>query len=195
LTTQSDSLRPRTYRGIFLSEMLRRPGRTAAVMPSSRALARMMTHEIGAQSGGVVELGGGTGKITEAILARGIAPACLAIYETNPVFAGILRRRFPGVQVIESDARTVAGAPLADIVAVISGLPLLSIPTRIQHQIVAGAFNCMRPGGIFVQFTYHGWRPPVDREVREALGLTWTASPWVLGNLPPARVYTFRKAG
>jgi len=173
--------------------MLRRPGRIAAVVPSSRALARMMTRDLGAKTGPVVELGGGTGKITEAILARGVPPALLAVYETNPVFADLLRRGFPEVRVLEADARTVAEAPLRDLGAVISGLPLVSIPTPIQREIVAGAFACLRPGGIFVQFTY-GWRPPVDRPVRKSLGLGWTISPWVLGNIPPARVYTFRRA-
>jgi phosphatidylethanolamine/phosphatidyl-N-methylethanolamine N-methyltransferase len=104
----------------------------------------------------------------------------------------LLQRRFPGVQVLRLDAREVEQAPLDDVGAVISGLPLLSIPTPAQREIVGGAFRLMRPGGVFVQFTY-GWRPPVDRPVREALGLDWEVSPRVLGNLPPARVYTFRQ--
>ena len=48
--------------------------------------------------------------------------------------------------------------------------PPVSIPTPTQRRIVEGAFRLLRPGGVFVQFTY-GWRPPVDREVREALAL------------------------
>jgi len=131
------------------------------------------------------------GKITEAILARGVAPERLTVYETDPVFAGLLRQRFPGVTVVEADARTLADGRLSGVGAVNSGLPLLTIPARVQRQIVEAAFACMRPGGAFVQFTY-GWRPPVDRPVRRALGLVWTASRWILGNLPPARVYTFR---
>jgi phosphatidylethanolamine/phosphatidyl-N-methylethanolamine N-methyltransferase len=149
---------------LFLGQMLRRPGRVAAVSPSSMALARMMTRDLGPETGSVVELGGGTGKITDAILARGVAP----------------------------DATRVAEAPLEDVGAVVSGLPLLAIPAPVQHQIVEGAFRLLRPGGVFVQFTY-GWRPPIDRKVREALGLEWTVSPWVRRNVPPARVYTFSK--
>ena len=177
---------------MFLSQVLRRPGRIGAVSPSSSALARMMTRELGPATGAVVELGGGTGKITEAILARGIAPARLAVYETDPVFAAILRRRFPEVAVMEADAQEVAATPLADVGAVVSGLPMLSIPVPVQRRIVEGAFQLLRPGGVFIQFTY-GWRPSIDRSVREALGLSWTISPWVLANVPPARVYTFRK--
>jgi len=186
-----DPTRKRTYLGLFLSQWLRRPGRVAAVAPSSQALARVMTAGLGPDSGPVIELGGGTGKITEAILARGVAPERLTVYETDPVFAGLLRQRFPGVTVVEADARTLADGRLSGVGAVISGLPLLTIPARVQRQIVEAAFACMRPGGAIVQFTY-GWRPPVDRPVRRALGLVWTASRWILGNLPPARVYTCR---
>ena len=152
-----------------------------------------MTHDLGPETGSVVELGGGTGKITEAILARGVPPDRLAVYETNPVFANLLHRHFPSVHVLNFDAVQVAEAPLEDVGAVVSGLPMLAIPAPIQHQIIEGAFQLMRPGGIFVQFTY-GWRPPVVRKVREAVGLEWTVSPWVRRNMPPARVYTFKQA-
>jgi len=185
--------RARNYLGLFLGQMLQRPGRVAAVSPSSAALARAMTAGLGPETGAVVEFGSGTGKITEAILARGVAPERLALFETNRAFANLLLRRFPGVQVLRLDAREVEKAPLEEVGAVISGLPLLSFPTPVQRQIVKGAFRLIRPGGIFVQFTYHGWRPPVDRPVREGLRLEWEASRWILCNLPPARVYTFRR--
>lgn len=153
----------------------------------------MMTRSLGPETGAVVELGGGTGRITEAILARGIAPELLAIYEMDAAFAALLRRRFPGVTVLESDARGIAETPLDNVGAVVSSLPLLSIPTHIQRRIVEGAFELLRRDGAFIQFTY-GWRPSIDRQVRDALGLSWTVSPWVLANVPPARVYTFRKS-
>jgi phosphatidylethanolamine/phosphatidyl-N-methylethanolamine N-methyltransferase len=171
--------------------MLRRPGRIGAVSPSSGALARAMTRDLSPDSGSVVELGGGTGKITEAILARGVAPERLAVLETNPIFANLLRERFPATQVLELDARQVSDAPVEDVHRIISGLPMLAIPTSVQRQIVEGAFRLMQPGGVFVQFTY-GWRPPLDREIRKSLGLVWTVSPRVWHNVPPARVYKFR---
>jgi phosphatidylethanolamine/phosphatidyl-N-methylethanolamine N-methyltransferase len=193
LKTVSEAMRPRHHRGMFLGQMLRRPGRVAALSPSSAALARTMTRELLSATGAVVELGGGTGKITEAILARGVPEERLAIFETNPVFADLLRRRFAKAHVLTLDARRVAEAPLSDVGAVISGLPMLTIPGRDQHAILEGAFRLMRPGGVFTQFTY-GWRPPIERKVRAALGLEWTRSRWVLGNLPPAQVYWFRQA-
>ena len=186
-------MRPRNHRRMFLGQMLLRPGRVAALSPSSAALARVMTRELSPETGSVVELGGGTGQITEAILACGVPEDQLAIFETNPVFADLLRDRFAKAHVLALDARRIAEAPLTDVGAVISGLPMLAIPGRDQHSILDGAFRLMRPGGVFVQFTY-GWRPPIEREVRGALGLESTKSRWVLGNLPPAQVYWFRQS-
>jgi phosphatidylethanolamine/phosphatidyl-N-methylethanolamine N-methyltransferase len=153
-----------------------------------------MTRGISVETGSVVELGGGTGKITEAILGHGIPEERLAVFESNPVFADLLRQRFSEAHVLTLDASRVAEAPLSDVGAVISGLPMLAIPGRDQLAILEGAFHLMRPGGVFVQFTY-GWRTPIERKVREALSLEWTKSRWVLRNLPPAQVYWFRKAG
>lgn len=172
--------------------MMRRPGRTGAIAPSSGALARAMTRELSPETGAVVELGGGTGRITEAILGRGVPAQRLAVFETNPVFADLLRGRFADVRILDLDATRVAETPLADVGAVVSGLPMLAIAARDQHAIMEGAFRLMRPGGVFVQFTY-GWRSPIQHKVREALGLEWTRSRWVIGNLPPARVYRFRQ--
>lgn len=190
--TVSETMRPRNHRRMFIGQMLRRPGRIGAVSPSSAALGRIMTRELSPETGDVVELGGGTGKITEAILARGVPEDRLAVFETNPAFADLLRLRFPKAHVLTLDARRIAETPLTDVGAVVSGLPMLAIPGRDQMVILDGAFRLMRPGGVFVQFTY-GWRTPIERKVREALGLEWTKSRWVLGNLPPAQVYWFRQ--
>jgi len=193
LRNRFNTTRPKTHRGVFLRQMLRRPGRIGAVSPSSGALARTMTRDLSPSTGSVVELGGGTGMITEAILARGVAPKHLAVLEINPVFAKLLRERFPATQVLDLDARRVAEAGLEDVRWVISGLPMLAIPTPVQRQIVEGAFQLMQPGGVFVQFTY-GWRTPINWEIRESLGLRWAVSHWVWRNVPPARVYRFRQA-
>ncbi|WP_118134108.1 class I SAM-dependent methyltransferase [Oceanicella sp. SM1341] len=182
---------------LFLTQFLRRPGRIVALSPSSRSLARAMTVGLGPETGPVVELGSGTGKITEAILARGVAERDLTLFEIDEAFATLLERSYPRARLLRISATAVAEAATTldrPVGAVISGLPLLSMPTAVQRDILTGAFDIMGPGGVFVQFTY-GYRPPVDRAVREELGLRWTRSPRVWNNLPPARVYTFRRTG
>ncbi|QDL91378.1 SAM-dependent methyltransferase [Paroceanicella profunda] len=198
MTIQIDPAAPGkpSHLGIFLSQFLRRPGRIVALSPSSRDLARMMTAGLGPRTGPVIELGSGTGKITEAILARGVAEADLTLFEIDPVFADLLAAHYPRAWLLRISASHVgeAGRPDRPAGAVISGLPLLSMPRGVQRDILSGAFDIMGPGGVFVQFTY-GFRPPVDRALRAELGLSWTRSRRVWNNLPPARVYTFRKAG
>ena len=88
----------------FLSTWLQSPLKTGALSPSSPALAKAMALEIDPSvPGPVVELGPGTGPVTEAILARGITPQRLILVEFNQEFCALLRRRFPGVTVIEGD--------------------------------------------------------------------------------------------
>lgn len=179
---------------LFLREMIRNPGEVVALAPSSADLGRAMTEGLGPDTGRVAELGGGTGTFTRAILARGVAPADLTVFELNPEFVAHLRQSFPGVTVHRAGAETIAAFCRPGLGAVVSGLPLLSMPRALQAAIVGGAFACLRPGGTFVQFTY-GPRPPLAESLRVELGLSVVRGRKVWGNLPPARVYIYSRAG
>jgi phospholipid N-methyltransferase len=76
--------------------------------------------------------------------------------------------------------------------AVVSGLPLLSMPANEVIAILDGAFAHMRADGAFYQFTY-GPRCPVRRSVLERLGLKAVRIGGALANMPPASVYRIRK--
>ncbi|MEL6598727.1 MAG: methyltransferase type 12 [Pseudomonadota bacterium] len=175
---------------LFWTQMLRRPARIVALSPSSTDLADAMTAGLGTTSGPVIELGVGTGKITEAMLRRGVPEHQLHLFEIDAKFAAFLRRRFPGAKVHEAPAQTLQARGVQAAEATISGLPLLSMPGQVQHDIVDAAFGAMRPGGRFVQFTY-GTSPPIERAVRDDLRLTWRTRGRVWRNLPPAQVYEF----
>lgn len=178
---------------LFLRQLVRRPQQVVALSPSSAELARAMTGHLTPATGRVAELGAGTGKLTRAILARGVAPTDLTIFELNSDFCAHLRQQFPGVTVLTQSAETIGKACETGLGAVISGLPLLSMPNDVQLAIVQGALDTLRPGGRFVQFTY-GPRPPVAEDVRQRLGLAYDRGEKVWGNLPPARVYHFYRA-
>ena len=177
---------------LFLGQLLRRPHEVVALAPSSTSLARLMCEGLSPDTGLVAELGPGTGKITRAILERGVVPANLTAFELNPSFCDILEEEFPGATFLNEPAQNVGHLGKASLDAVISGLPLLSMPNDIQRQIVEGAFQALKPDGEFVQFTY-GPVPPIAEEIREDLRLSWTVSKRIWGNLPPAKVYRFRK--
>ncbi|WP_216073477.1 hypothetical protein, partial [Acinetobacter baumannii] len=54
----------------FFRLWIANPSRVAAVAPSGEALARLMTEEISAETGPVIELGPGTGASPRALLSR-----------------------------------------------------------------------------------------------------------------------------
>jgi phosphatidylethanolamine/phosphatidyl-N-methylethanolamine N-methyltransferase len=178
---------------LFMGQLMRRPHQVVALAPSSRFLCAEMVAELDPAGGPVIELGAGTGNITQAIVDRGIAPGQLHSIEMNPEFCNRLRLRFPHLNVHQMSAGDVGDLPVENAQAVISGLPLLSMPLTLQHSILKGTFRRVRTGGSYVQFTY-GPKPPVARPVREELDLTWRVSQKIWWNLPPARVYRFTQS-
>ena len=181
----------------FFKSWLDNPAVAGAVSPSGRFLARMMARYVDPRKAGpVVELGPGTGAITEALLARGIAPGRLYLVEFDPGFCKLLKRRFPGVHVIKGDAyqlsQTLRGRFRRPPAAIVSSLPLLLKPETQRLALLADAFGCMSPDGCFVQFTY-GRVSPVPRDKASALDFHVEASPPVWLNLPPARVWIYRR--
>lgn len=181
----------------FLAAWVKKPRQTASVVPSSRHLARLMVRDIDPQGGRVLELGGGTGVFTRAILQTGLPSDQLEVVEINPAFARGLRRHFPHVSVLETPAQIVstatAGAP-GNYQAVVSGLPLLAMDRGLHMDILGEAFRMLRPGGRFVQFTY-SMRPPVSRDVLDALDLDVERAGQTVRNFPPATVFRFFRCG
>ena len=178
---------------LFRRRLLQNPRQVSAIAPSSRTLARAMTLGLGPQTGRVVEFGPGTGRFTEAALARGLPPENLTLFELDAEFVDHLRRRFPGVTVHQAPAQQAAALLEPGVQVVLSGLPLLSMPDEVRHGIVQAGFDILAPRGRFVQFTY-GARPPLPPETIAALGLSVNRGHKVWANLPPARVYRFRRA-
>jgi len=88
---------------VFLKTWLKRPMMTGAVVPSSNALARLITSDIVPNGGPVIELGPGTGAFTRSILAKGLPEDMLTLVENSPDFTALLRQRYPKAQLLEMD--------------------------------------------------------------------------------------------
>jgi Phospholipid N-methyltransferase len=177
----------------FLKSWVERPLVTGAVSPSGRMLARTMASYVDPHlDGPVIELGPGTGPVTEAIIRRGIAPERLILVEFNPDFCKLLRRRFPAATVVEGDAyglaQTLRDSASRPAAAVVSSLPLFTKPLPMRLALLNDAFDLMRSGAPFVQFTY-AVVPPIPKD---AAHYSATASNRVWWNLPPARVWVYR---
>jgi len=180
----------------FYRRILARPKQIGAIAPSSRYLARIITSEIGPETGPVIELGPGLGIFTETLLARGVAPQDLHPLELDPTFVETLQAKFPEVQIRNWSATRLGDLPKPEggYGAVVSGLPLLSMGIYRQMRILAGAFAQLKPGGAFYQFTYYHVTPVPGRMVQR-LGLETRNIGTTIRNAPPASVIKFtRKA-
>lgn len=178
----------------FLRNWIGRPLITGAVSPSGRALTRLMASFVDPLDDlPVIELGPGTGVVTQALLERGVAPGRIASIEYNPDFCGLLRRRFPGVRIIEGDAysfnKTLLGAVEGPVSAVVSSLPLFTRPPEARRQLIVEALERMPIGRPLIQFSY-ALVPPVPAEPGR---FTVEHTHWVVMNLPPARVWLYRR--
>src|SRR5580693_79972 len=197
---QGQALDKKTRRGLadsarFLKSLVAAPRLTGAVAPSGRALARAMAAAIGSPSQGlVVELGPGTGPVTQALIETRVSPERLVLVEYDPGFCRMLEGRFGGVRVIQGDAydlpRTLASFTGQPIAVVVSSLPLLNQPPPRRAKLIADAFALMGPAGGFVQFTY-GLQSPIPRDVCADRYSAVRSRP-ILRNLPPAFVWTYR---
>jgi phosphatidylethanolamine/phosphatidyl-N-methylethanolamine N-methyltransferase len=177
----------------FLRSWIEKPLSTGAVMPSGKMLARTMARYVNpAATGPVIELGPGTGPVTEALIEHGVDPARLVLVEFNPTFCRMLRSKFPAATVVQGNAyslrRALGGVLEAPAAAVVSGLPLMTKPMITRLRLITDAFAMMAQGSPFVQFTY-AMLPPIPKDFA---GVSAEPSELVWMNLPPARVWVYR---
>jgi phosphatidylethanolamine/phosphatidyl-N-methylethanolamine N-methyltransferase len=178
----------------FIRSWLEKPLSTGAVAPSGKVLARTMARYVNPDiEGPVIELGPGTGAVTEALVEQGIDPKRLLLVEFNPVFCRLLRSRYPEATVMQGDAyslRRLLGSqePAA---AVVSGLPLITKPFKLRNRLISEAFDLMAPRAPFIQFTYAMVGSPIPERPP---GVGAEASELIWMNLPPARVWVYRRA-
>jgi phosphatidylethanolamine/phosphatidyl-N-methylethanolamine N-methyltransferase len=178
----------------FFRSWIEKPLAIGAVTPSGKALARTMAAYVDPDADGpVIELGPGTGPVTEALVARGVDPSRLVLVEFDPTFCRLLRKRYPTATVVQGDAyslrKLLDKALCAPAAAVVSGLPLFTKPLRMRLRLLRESFALMAPGAPFVQFTYATYSPiprRLDRVRSQASERIWT-------NIPPARVWIYQK--
>lgn len=178
----------------FLRSVVTAPLRTGAQWPSGKALCQAMAAPVDPNvPGPIIELGPGTGVVTEALIARGIPASRLILIEYSPQFSKLLAERYPGVRLIQGDAYAlqehVRRLGLAPPAAVVSSLPLLTQPPARRLELLRAALRLMHPDGVFVQFTYFRDSPiPV-----EGTGIATKVSPRIWLNIWPALVYSYRR--
>ncbi len=178
----------------FFKDLIKQPKIVGSIAPSGRTLARKMAAEIDlSRDGPVVELGPGTGVVTKAILNVGIQPSNLIAIEYSDNFCDHLNRQFEEVTIVQGNAirikESLPDVDIGSLASIVSSLPLLysSIPDR--QFLLKEALELLQPGAPYIQFSYGRYSPipmnSVDIKVKK--------SNWILTNIPPARVWVYRK--
>jgi phosphatidylethanolamine/phosphatidyl-N-methylethanolamine N-methyltransferase len=181
---------------LFLQEWFANPQRTGSLAPSSPQLAAAMAHWLPSNPESfVLELGPGTGAVTEMLIKRGLREDRLVAIERNPKMARLLREKFPRAQIIIGDAWNLdhllrsRREPIESVGAVISSLPLLNFPHAEAEALTQKIRAVLEPHGNWVQYSYHLGK----KQVRGAASFQLRASKIVWLNFPPARVSVFQK--
>lgn len=181
---------------LFFKRWLANPLSMASVTPSAPSLSRLMAEQIRRDPDEVVvEFGGGTGAVTQAILESGVPPDRLYTVERDPELAAFLRNRFPNVHVLEGDVVDIRRMLPADVIGkvgtVLVCIPMILIPAEDQRGIVDAIFDIMPPGRAFYSYTYSA-RSPVKRKTLSVRG---RRVGFTLANIPPASVWRFWREG
>ncbi|MFI0469006.1 class I SAM-dependent methyltransferase [Saccharopolyspora sp. 5N102] len=189
----------------MLVEYVHHPRRTGAVVSTSRRCAEAFVDRLGVQDARyVVELGAGSGAITDA-LARRMQPSTrLLAVEISPVLAARMRADHAGddVEVVCASASDLAALlderrfPAVD--CVISSLPWTLMPVSDQRRILQDIGTSITPTGCFaLLLTAHNSWTKSGRRFDDVLHehfayvredhLHWA-------NLPPLRAYHCRSS-
>ncbi len=179
---------------LFTREIWANPRAMGAACPSAPSLASHMAAHVPLDRDGlVIELGGGTGAVTAALLKHGIPPWKLVVIERSPTLAHHLRQRFPQLRVVQGDAAQLAQLLDHDrprgVSSIVSSLPLRSLHPTTTRAIAQQLETLLQPGSLLVQYTYdlRGVPPRLLPHFRRrSTRIVW-------GNLPPARVEVFER--
>lgn len=179
---------------LFLARILKNPRQLGAIAPSSRFLGALLARNLNDDGvSPIVELGGGSGSLTKALIKAGVDPKRLYVIELDEALAEFLREAFPGVNVIHGDAteleKILPAKVIGKVQRVVSGLPMINMPENVRSDILRSMFAILGPAGRYLQYTYS----PRSSINAEAYQLTKKRLGSTLLNLPPATVWQYSK--
>jgi phosphatidylethanolamine/phosphatidyl-N-methylethanolamine N-methyltransferase len=197
---------PNAYR-LFFQESMRSLGPTASMFPSSRYLANALTRPIDfRRARTVVELGPGTGAVTNEILKCMRPDAKLFAIDINPIFIDHLEATCQDPRLIPLRGSAadllslLAPHDVQSVDAVVSSLGLTGMDHRSRMFIMRQIGGCLVSHGTMTQYQYAGHFEIAKlrlggfneaRFLRRFFGEVSVGR--VILNLPPALVFTCRK--
>lgn len=181
--------------GLFFRRWLANPLQMGSIVPSSPALCRRLAAQTRYAADEVVlELGAGTGVVSQALLEAGLPAERLFVVEIVRDMAAHLRAQLPGAHVIEGDARRLPQLIPAElhgkIGTVVVGIPLVLLPVEEQKRFI-DAIAAVAPGRGFILYSYCVTSPlPYEKH-----GLVAKREAWTPLNFPPASVWRYMPKG
>ncbi|MGS2743279.1 class I SAM-dependent methyltransferase [Halomonas sp. LS-001] len=179
---------------LFLKHFLRSPIAIGSVIPSSRHLAAAMVRCVEwEQADVIIELGAGTGVITQEINTLRCENSTFLSFEYENSLRENLTQRYPNVnfyknafQLKDQMAAQQQGKTRAD--CIISGLPFANFSPQQRSDLLSDIYEVLSPGGLFVAFQY-------TRQLQPFLISSYDKFDChrVWANLPPAYVYLCQK--
>ena len=176
---------------VFFALWLQKPLRIAAANPSGARLADAVARCIDLKRRGpILELGAGTGSLTQGLVRAGCPPERIIALEREPPLVAVLRREFPAMRVIQGDATRIhdyLAGNVERLASVVSSLPIKWFPVEAQYAVVRPCLDLLGPGGRFLQLT-NAFTSPV---AVERLGIAGREVGRVWLNLLPAQIWAW----
>ncbi len=179
---------------LFWAEVVRSPRQVGSIIPSGQALGRAIARAVTATTPGyVVEIGAGTGAITEALATVSAKFDALSVVERSPRMTTALMQRFPRIEILVGCASMLMDRsfPKNRPLTVVSSIPFRSLPRDELHDMeqMITALSRHEGGFRFIQYSYSFGAPFRS----PAPDLTWHRLRTVFANLPPATVWVLQK--
>jgi phosphatidylethanolamine/phosphatidyl-N-methylethanolamine N-methyltransferase len=186
----------------ILGQFLAKPLSTGAVCSSSPGLSKLIVTDMGLESAkSVVELGPGTGAVTNFIIDNLAPGTAFFTVELNQDMYTAFTRKFPNIKTYNDCASNLPAIVhkegLDKVDVVLSGLPWASFSEDSQEEILSAVVEALPKGGLFATFAYlQGAILPTGQSFRKRLhrhfsSVEKTQVVWL--NVPPAFVYRCRK--
>ena len=181
-------------KGLFFRRFLAHPTRVGSLFPSSPSLSRMIAAQVGRADGEyVIEIGGGTGTVTRAILSSGVPDDKLIVVEIDKEMAQFLRKTYPAVTVLECSIfdimQRLPQPAIGNVGCVVCELPVTLLPHEAQERLVETIVSLLPRNHPFFVLT-HGLGSPIPAE---KLGLVGKRNVFTLRNFPPASVWSYAR--
>ena len=181
---------------LFLKSWFDSPTRMGALFPSFARTGRILASIIKDQANvNVVELGAGTGQVTDQIIAAGVNLDNFATIEFDTHFCNEVRNKHPGIRILNIDAATMEENLPKRFVGntdyIISTLPLITLGEKKAKEVIEAVFKVLKPGGVYIQITFS----PIKPKYMKKLGLRAKkiCVAWI--NLPPTHIWRICKIG